>query len=247
MRLWTDPDHRREILPLILLVLVAAGIWLFFALASEVSEGDTLTLDRAVLLALRDPANLADPIGPPVFEEAVRDLTSLGSIVVLSLLTLAISGFLLLDGKHRIALLVLVAVAGGLGGNHLLKHGFRRARPDLVPHRAVVSSTSFPSGHAMNSAAAYLTLGALLARIQKRRRLRFYILCFAAFLTLLVGCTRIYLGVHWPTDVLAGWTAGGVWALLCWTVALWLQRRGAIEKPGEGGEPESSRAPSKSS
>jgi undecaprenyl-diphosphatase len=234
MRLWTDPDHRREILPLILLVLVAAGIWLFFGLASEVSEGDTLSLDRTVLLSLRDPANLSDPVGPPWMEEAVRDLTSLGSIVVLSLLTLAISGFLVLDGKWRIALLVLIAVAGGLSGNHLLKHGFQRARPDLVPHRAVVSSSSFPSGHAMNSAATYLTLGALLARIQKRRRLRFYILCFAAFLTLLVGFTRVYLGVHWPTDVLAGWTAGGVWALLCWVVALRLQRSGAIEKPGVG-------------
>lgn len=228
---------RQELLPLILLVLVAGGVWLFFALASEVSEGDTLTLDRTVLLSLRDPANLADPIGPPVFEEAVRDLTSLGSIVVLSLLTLAISGFLVLDGKHRIALLVLLAVAGGLAGNHLLKLGFHRARPDLVPHRTAVSSTSFPSGHAMNSAATYLTLGALLARIQKRRRLRIYILGFATFLTLLVGFTRVYLGVHWPTDVLAGWTAGGVWAFLCWMAALRLQRHGAIEKPGEGEEP----------
>ncbi|HKH47127.1 MAG TPA: phosphatase PAP2 family protein [Thermoanaerobaculia bacterium] len=227
---------RQELTPLILLVLLAGGVWIFFALASEVSEGETLSLDRTVLLSLRDPANLADPIGPPVFEEAVRDLTSLGSIVVLSLLTLAVSGFLFLDGKRRIALLVLVAVAGGLLGNHLLKSGFRRARPGLVPHRAVVSSTSFPSGHAMSSAATYLTLGALLARIQKRRRLRFYILCFAAFLTLLVGFTRVYLGVHWPTDVLAGWTAGGIWAVLCWMAALRLQGEGAIEKPGEQGE-----------
>jgi undecaprenyl-diphosphatase len=225
---------RQELVPLILLVLIAGGVWLFVALASEVSEGETLTLDRTALLALRNPADLSDPVGPPWLEGAVRDLTSLGSIVVLSLLTLAISGFLVLDGKWRIALLVVVAVAGGLLGNHLLKHGFRRARPDLVPHRAVVSSTSFPSGHAMSSAATYLTLGALLARIQKRRRLRLFILCFAVFLTLLVGFTRVYLGVHWPTDVLAGWTAGGVWALLCWTVALRLQRGGAIEKPGEG-------------
>jgi len=227
---------RQELTPLILLVLLAGGVWLFFVLASEVSEGETLTLDRTVLLSLRDPANLADPIGPPWLEEAVRDLTSLGSIVVLSLLTLAVSGFLFLDGKRRIALLVLVAVAGGLLGNHLLKLGFRRARPDLVPHRAVVSSTSFPSGHAMNSAATYLTLGALLARIQKRRRLRFYILCFAAFLTLLVGFTRVYLGVHWPTDVLAGWMAGGVWAVLCWMAALRLQGEGTIEQPGERDE-----------
>jgi len=236
MRRWTDLA-RQEILPLVLLVVVAAGVWLFFGLASEVSEGDTLTLDRAALLALRNPANLADPVGPPWLEEAVRDLTSLGSIIVLSLLTLAISGFLFLDGKHRIALLVLVAVAGGLAGNHLLKHSFQRERPDLVPHRAVVSSTSFPSGHAMQAAAAYLTLGALLARVQKRRRLKAYILSLAAFLTLIVGFSRVYLGVHYPTDVLAGWTAGGIWALLCWMAALRLQKEGAIEKPGESGSP----------
>lgn len=235
MRRWITLA-RQELTPLILLVLIAAGVWLFFALASEVSEGDTLSLDRAALLSLRDPANLSDPIGPPWLEEAVRDLTSLGSIVVLSVLTLAITGFLVLNGRRRIALLVLVAVAGGLLGSHLLKLGFRRARPDLVPHRAVVSSTSFPSGHAMNSAATYLTLGALLARVQKRRRLRFYILCLAAFLTLLVGFTRVYLGVHWPTDVMAGWTAGGIWAVLCWMAALRLQGEGAIEKPGEQDE-----------
>jgi undecaprenyl-diphosphatase len=232
MRRWTDLA-REELIPLILLVLIAAGVWLFIGIADEVREGDTRTLDRAVLLALRDPANLSDPVGPPWMEEAVRDFTALGSIMVLSLLTLAICGFLFLDDKRRVALLVFVAVAGGLAGGQLLKAGFQRPRPDLVPHRAVVSSSSFPSGHSMNAAATYLTLGALLARIQKRRRLRVFILILAAFLTLLVGFTRVYLGVHWPTDVLAGWTAGGVWAFLCWVVALRLQRQGAIEKPGE--------------
>ncbi|HYU33565.1 MAG TPA: phosphatase PAP2 family protein [Thermoanaerobaculia bacterium] len=233
---------RQELLPLILLVLIAGGVWLFIALADEVAEGGTRTVDRAVLLALRDPSDLSDPIGPPWMEEAVRDFTGLGSTAVLALLTLAVCGFLVLDGKRRVALLVVAAVAGGLVGGNLLKTGFHRPRPELVPHRVVVSSSSFPSGHSMNAAATYLTLGALLARIQKRRRLRVFILSFAALLTLLVGVSRIYLGVHWPTDVLAGWTAGGVWAFLCWMVALRLQRRGTIEKPGEGGEPETSTA-----
>src|SRR6266545_581424 len=233
---------RQELLPLILLVLIAGGVWLFIALADEVAEGGTRTVDRAVLLALRDPSDLSDPIGPPWMEEAVRDFTGLGSTAVLALLTLAVCGFLVLDGKRRVALLVVAAVAGGLVGGNLLKTGFHRPRTELVPHRVVVSSSSFPSGHSMNAAATYLTLGALLARIQKRRRLRVFILSFAALLTLLVGVSRIYLGVHWPTDVLAGWTAGGVWAFLCWMVALRLQRRGTIEKPGEGGEPETSTA-----
>lgn len=232
MRRWTTLA-RQELLPLVLLVLIAAGVWLFAELAGEVREGDTKTLDRTVLLALRNPADLSDPIGPPWLEEGVRDFTALGSMVVLALLTLAVCGFLFLDGKRRVGLLIFVAVTGGLAGSQLLKSGFQRPRPDLVPHRAVVSSSSFPSGHSMNAAATYLTLGALLARIQKRRRLRAFILVLAAFFTLLVGFSRVYLGVHWPTDVLAGWTAGGVWAFLCWAVALRLQRRGAIEKPGE--------------
>jgi len=228
---------RHELLPLILLVLIAGGVWLFAGLAGEVREGETRRIDRAILIALREPADLSDPIGPPWMEEAVRDFTGLGSMAVLGLLTLAVCGFLVLDGKRRVALLVFACVAGGLLGSTLLKAGFQRPRPDLVPHRVVVSSSSFPSGHSMNAAATYLTLGAILARVQKKRRLRVFILSLAALLTLLVGFSRVYLGVHWPTDVLAGWTAGGVWAFLCWAVALRLQRRGAIEKPGEGGSP----------
>lgn len=233
MRRWTDLA-RQELIPLILLVLIAGGAAGFLELAEEVSEGETQSVDRAVLLALREPADLSDPIGPPWMEEAGRDFTALGGFMVLSLLTLTVCGFLFLNGKHRVALLVLVAVAGGILGSHLLKSVFQRPRPDIVPHRAVVSSPSFPSGHAMQSAATYLTLGAVLARVQKRRRLKIYIIALAAFLTLLVGFSRVYLGVHYPTDVLAGWTAGGVWAFFCWAVALLLQRRGAIEKPGEG-------------
>lgn len=222
---------------MILLVLIAGGVWGFVELADEVSEGETRALDRAVLLALREPADLSDPLGPIWLEEAILDWTALGGFAVLALLTLAICGFLVLDSKEHAALLVLAAVTGGIIGSHFLKAGFERPRPDLVPHRAVVSSASFPSGHSMQAAATYLTLGVLLARVQKRRRLKIYILALAAFLTFLVGLSRVYLGVHWPTDVLAGWTAGGAWAILCWAVALRLQRQGAVEKPGDSGSP----------
>lgn len=242
MRRWITLA-RQELVPLILLVLIAGGVWTFIELADEVSEGETRAVDRAVLLALREPADLADPVGPVWLEEAVRDYTALGGFAVLTILTLSVCIFLLLAGKEHIALLLLASVAGGLLGSHLLKDVFERPRPDVVPHRVVVSSASFPSGHSMQAAATYLTLGAILARVQKRRRLRAYILALAAFLTLLVGFSRIYLGVHWPTDVLAGWTAGGVWAFLCWAVALKLQRRGAIEKPGEGADEEDGSLP----
>jgi undecaprenyl-diphosphatase len=131
--------------------------------------------------------------------------------------------------KRGAALLVLASVGGGALLSTLLKLSFERPRPDLVPHAVAVYTASFPSGHAMLSAVTYLTLGTLLARIQPRRRLRAYIVAVAVLLTLLVGTSRVYLGVHWPTDVLAGWCLGAAWAMLCWAVALWLQRRGRVE------------------
>lgn len=232
MRRWQDLA-RQELLPLLLLVLVAGGVWVFAEIAEEVREGDTVNVDRAILLAMREPEDLSDPLGPRWLEETGRDFTALGSIGVLAALTLAVCGFLILDRKERAALLVFAAVGGGFLGSTLLKESFQRSRPDLVPHGMHVYTASFPSGHSMMAASTYLTIGALVARVQKRRRARAFILFLAALLTLLIGLSRIYLGVHWPTDVLGGWTAGGVWALLCWAVALRLQRQGAVEKPGE--------------
>jgi undecaprenyl-diphosphatase len=149
--------------------------------------------------------------------------------VILTLLTLLVMGYLVLCQRRRLALVVLVASLGSLGANTLLKDSYERDRPDLVPHGAEVYTASFPSGHSMVAAATYLTLGALLARAEKRRRLKAYYLVAALTITLLVGVSRVYLGVHWPTDVLAGWTAGAGWALACWLLAGWLQRRGQVE------------------
>jgi undecaprenyl-diphosphatase len=223
---------RRELLPLLLLLLMAGAAWCFVEVADEVEEGEAHGADTALLLALREPGAPADPRGPRWLEEAARDVTALGSLVVLAGLTLAVAGFLALAGKRHVALLVTVAVAGGQLLNHLLKTGFDRPRPDLVPHAAQVFSSSFPSGHAMTAAATYLTLGALVARVQERRRVRVYLLAVAVAVTILVGVSRVYLGVHWPSDVLAGWAAGAAWAALCWLAALWLQRRGQVEPPG---------------
>ena len=111
----------------------------------------------------------------------------------------------------------------------LFKSAFDRARPDLVAHHAQVYSASFPSCHSMMSAVVYLTLGALLARMHEGRRVKAFFLATAAFITMLVGISRVYLGVHWPTDVLAGWSAGAAWAIACWLAALWFQQRGAVE------------------
>jgi undecaprenyl-diphosphatase len=223
------PMARREAALLAAIALAAASLVLFGQLADEVLEGETHAFDRAVLLALRSATDPSDPLGPGWLEDQIRDLTALGGLGVLTLISLAVVGFLVLQGKRRTALLVAVAVGGGILVSTLTKLGFDRPRPDLVPHATRVHTASFPSGHAMMAAVTYLTLGALLARAQPHLRLKLYLIGLAVTLTVLVGLSRIYLGVHWPTDVLAGWTLGAAWALGCWAIALWLQTRGRIE------------------
>jgi undecaprenyl-diphosphatase len=99
---------------------------------------------------------------------------------------------------------------------------------------ALIQFSSFPSGHSMLSAVIYPTLGTLLARLVPRKRLKIYFMLVALTLSFLIGISRIYLRVHYPTDVLAGWAAGLAWAAFCWTIAKYLQRRGALEG-GENG------------
>ena len=159
----------------------------------------------------------------------MRDITSLGSVSVLGLVVLAVTGFLVITGRRQTALLVLVSVIAGTLFGSLMKHGFARPRPELVPHGSRIYTASFPSGHATMSAVVYLTLGALLARTEHAQRVKLYILSVAALLTLIVGLSRIYLGVHWPTDVLAGWALGSAWAMISWLAMLWLQSRGQVE------------------
>jgi undecaprenyl-diphosphatase len=218
-----------ELAPLLLLFLAATALFAFGQIAAAVIEGDTRGFDEAVMRSLRTAGDLADPIGPPWLEEGVRDLTALGSIVVLTLLTIAVLGFLLIDGKRATALYVLVAVGGGALLSTLAKTLFARPRPELVAHLVEVTSYSFPSGHATSSAVTYLTLGVLLASAQRRKRIKAYLIGVALTLTLLVGTSRVYLGVHWPTDVLAGWALGAAWAMLSWLGSIWLQRAGRIE------------------
>ena len=217
---------------LLALAGVAAGVWGFALLADEVLEGGTQAFDQRVLLSFRHAADRT-PLGPPSVQEAARDITSLGGVAVLTLVTAIAAGFLALDGKKHMGLFVCASVLSGLVASTMLKDVFHRARPDLVPYSTYASGASFPSGHSMMSAVTYLTLGALLARSQERKRLKAYFLLVAMLLSFSIGVTRVYLGVHWPTDVLAGWTAGAVWALLCWLVARRLQRKHTLERESE--------------
>ncbi|HET6619601.1 MAG TPA: phosphatase PAP2 family protein [Dongiaceae bacterium] len=215
-RSWQVP---RALVPII---LVAAAAWAFIAILDEVSEGDTRAIDTAIILAFRVPGDPADPIGPSWLEESVRDITALGSAPTLVIAVLAVAGFLALAKAWRVAIFTLVACGGGLALSSLLKYTIDRPRPELVPHGNQIYTSSFPSGHSMMSAVVYLTLAALVARLLEKKRLKGYTLGVAAMLTLLVGVSRIYLGVHWPSDVLAGWAAGAAWALGCWLVARWV-------------------------
>jgi len=215
--------------------LVGASLWLFISIAGEVVEGETSAWDRRVLLALRSATDPALPWGPPWVVEMARDFTALGGVAVLTLMTLAVTGYLLLARKRHAAAAVLVAVAGGLILSSLLKLAFDRPRPDLVPHGSFVYTASFPSGHSMMAAVTYLTLGAMLAGVQASAAMKIYLLSVAVVLTVLVGASRVYLGVHWPTDVAAGWAVGAAWALVCSLVMRRLQRRGKVEPPGPRG------------
>jgi undecaprenyl-diphosphatase len=219
----------REAGTLAALLLAAAGVWIFVELADEVFEGETTSADERLLVALRVPNDTSDPVGPSWVEDIARDVTGLGGAGVLTLLTLASAGFLVIQRSTHLAAYVLAAVASGTIVSTVLKLGFDRPRPELVPHGQIVYTSSFPSGHSMLSAVVFLTLGALLASGQTDVRVRVYLIGLAVFLTVLIGLSRVYLGVHWPTDVLAGWTAGAAWALLCWALAEQLRRRGRIE------------------
>lgn len=226
------------------LAVIGAGtiaLYFFAKVADAVVEGEYGRFDRGLLLALRNPLDPSDPLGPPWLEESMRDMTALGGTAVLTLITLLAVVFLLLTRKRHAALLVAVSVAGGTLLSQGLKFGFDRPRPDLVPHGMAVYSQSFPSGHAMLSAVVYLTLGALLVRTQARKRVKAFLLGTAVLITAIVGVSRIYLGVHWPTDVLGGWALGAAWAALSWLLMLWLQRTGEVE--AEDGEGPADRAP----
>jgi undecaprenyl-diphosphatase len=224
-------DDARLLIGLLVVALLILG---FVMIADQVLEGGLAEFDRVVLTALRTDGNLADPIGPPWFEEMVRDVTALGSTSVLSFLLVTLVGYFLLIRKRGAALLMTVAVLGGLVVNTVLKIGFGRPRPDIA-HTARVFTASFPSAHATLSAITFLTIGVLLARMTVSRHIKVYFMAIAVLLTVLVGLSRVYLGLHYTSDVLAGWIIGSGWAILCWAVALRLQKQGAVEPTGDSG------------
>ena len=213
-----------------LLLGVSAFLLIALKLGSEVTEGDTLAFDRAILIQLRAMTDGSDP-ARALLRQFMLDVTTLGNNELLTAIALLALGFLLATGKRRLGALLTSGVLLGVAASVLLKFIFERARPDVVAHLVNVDTASFPSGHAMNSAVVYLTIATLLARSQKHRAGRVYILGVGVALTLLIGLSRLYLGVHWPTDVLAGWIFGASWAALVAWAGIRLQDKGAVERP----------------
>jgi undecaprenyl-diphosphatase len=216
---------------LLSLFALVVCVWVFVTIANHVTGGRAQPIDERLMRALRVSGDLSQPVGPHWLPGAVRDITALGSAPVLVIFVLAVAGALVARRQYHAVLLLMAATVGGILLNEALKGLFGRPRPETTLHLTDVRSLSFPSGHAMESAIIYLTLAALLARLVQPRTLKLYFLAIAALLTLLVGSSRVYLGVHYPSDVLAGWTAGLAWALLCWTLASYLQRSGSVEPP----------------
>lgn len=212
--------------------MIAGCVWLFIHIADSVVDGETHSMDIRILRALRSATDPAVLRGPRVMKETMRDLTALGGYPILTLATLGVVGFLFLSGHSLDARFVLTAVVGGWILAYGLKFGFDRPRPDIVPHYSDVYSSSFPSGHSLMSAVVYLTLGSLLTNMVSSTRLKWYFLGVATFLAFLVGVSRVAMGVHYPSDVAAGWCLGLAWAEVCWLIHNRLQlRRGRDDEP----------------
>jgi undecaprenyl-diphosphatase len=200
------------------LIVMATSLLAFLGLGAAMLTGVLEALDRDLLLALRGPGGLGDPVGSRGIEEAVRDLTALGGTTLVAVTTVAVSLFLLAQrqGRHAVVLAGVVLLAWLT--KDTAKHLFGRARPDLVPHEVFVSSASFPSGHTTMGTALILTLAVLASRYGPSGRGRLLIYGSAVLLAGLVGFSRVYLGVHWPSDVVAGWCLGVFWAATAWVV-----------------------------
>lgn len=210
--------RRLETRALLLWLAAAAAIWAFLKLAGEMTEGETNALDSRILLSLRRPGDLADPIGSRSVEESMRDVTALGGVTFLTLLTVVATLALLIHGKWKRALVFAGTVMAANISSEVLKHIYDRPRPALVPHGSYVYSSSFPSGHSTLAAATFLTLATIIASLEPHRSTKALTYVVAIVLTVMIGFSRVYLGVHWPSDVLGGWSLGAAWALLAWII-----------------------------
>ena len=219
--------RRLELRALLLIAGLSGAVWSFFNIAGEVGEGETHAMDRRLLLMLRNPVDPNDPIGPRAFEEAMRDITGLGGFTVVTLVTVVGGLMFVFHRRWRHALVFVATVLLAELSSEWAKGFYGRPRPALVPHESYVYSASFPSGHSTLSAAAYLTLAVLIAGQETGRATKALVFALAVTLVLMIGASRVYLGVHWPTDVFAGWCLGAAWATAAWSA---VRRLGGVTR-----------------
>ena len=198
---------------------LVAGLLALLLAASMATDTAPFGWDRAILLGLRQAGDPAQPIGPNWLRHAMIALTAMGDGTILTSVVAGVAGLLLVRRLWLTAGLIVLATATGALLAAQAKFWFARPRPELVAHLVEANGLSFPSGHATNSAIVYLTLAGLVSQVERGRGVRRYTLAVAILLVGAIGTSRVYLGVHWPSDVLAGWCAGTLWALGWWWLA----------------------------
>jgi len=212
-------------LPVLLLGILTLGVYAFIAIADEMAEGEIRNFDETVLLMLRVPGDPSRLLGPEWLQETALEVTAIGGYPLIMLTLAVVSGFFIVTKRYGAAVYVVLSVGSGALLSQTLKQYYARPRPDLVDHLDAVHTASFPSGHALVTTVAYLTLAAIVIGYLENRQARVYVLGVAVLVAVMVGVSRVYLGVHWPSDVAAGWALGAAWASFSWLVVHMLQRR----------------------
>jgi undecaprenyl-diphosphatase len=194
-------------------LVCAAACWLgFFGVVLAVHSGHAEALDSTGLLFWR--GDTLRPLGSARLLEAVRDVTALGGVLLRNLFAAGCAIALLFMGLRREAALLTLTVAAGWLVNSLVKGLVGRDRPDIVPHLMEAGGHSFPSGHSFNSAVVYISAALAFAAMADRSTVKATLVAAAMALSLAIAWSRVWLGVHWPTDVIAGWLGGAGWAFL---------------------------------
>ncbi|MBU3021066.1 phosphatase PAP2 family protein [Aestuariibacter sp. A3R04] len=192
----------------LLLVLSASA---FVLLSMFINANPHSVLDKTIMLWFHNPNYEYQSVGPKWLAVHFRDVTTLGSNWFVIFCSLLVATLLFFKSQRRLAMFLLLTVGTGVLVGFALKWGFHRPRPSLVAHSTTVYTSSFPSGHGMAAAMTYCCLAFVASTLMGEQKLSFVVWTAAWAIILLVGVSRVFLGVHWPTDVAAGWLAG-----LCW-------------------------------
>jgi undecaprenyl-diphosphatase len=208
---------RLEARALLVWFSIASALWIFFTLGAEIGEGDTSAFDRKLIRLLRNSDMGGEPVGPAWFKDSMRDVTALGGFTFLTLMTTVVVLGLFFHRKRREGIIVALTAISSQTSIEILKVLYDRPRPDPVLPHLHAYTASFPSGHTTESTAIFLTVATAIATLEANDNTKMLTYAVATFAILSIGFSRVYLGMHWPTDVLGGWVLGTAWALVAWT------------------------------